>query len=63
MMNNSKLTKKQERFVYEYLIDLNATQAAIRSGYSKKSAYSIGFENLKKPEIIEAIQRASAERA
>lgn len=40
----------------EYLIDLNATQAAIRAGYSKKSAHSIGPENLEKPEIKQAIE-------
>lgn len=50
------LNEKQKRFVLEYLIDLNATQAAIRAGYSKKTAYSIGQENLKKPEIQKAIQ-------
>lgn len=49
------LTPKQERFVAEYLIDLNATQAAIRAGYSKKTAGSIGDENLKKPEIAAAV--------
>ena len=43
-------------FVAEYMKDKNATQAAIRSGYSKKTAYSIGSENLKKPEIAEAIE-------
>lgn len=46
-----KLTEKQKRFCDEYLIDLNATQAAIRAGYSKRTAYSIGIENLKKPVI------------
>ena len=46
------------RFVKEYLVDLNATQAAIRAGYSAKTAYSIGHENLKKPEIAEAIAEA-----
>lgn len=46
-----KLTEKQKRFACEYLIDQNATQSAIRAGYSKKTAYSIGQENLKKPEI------------
>lgn len=46
-----KLTDKQERFCREYIIDLNATQAAIRAGYSKRASGSIGFENLKKPEI------------
>lgn len=45
------LTAKQQRFVDEYLKDLNATQAAIRAGYSKKTAASIGQENLKKPDI------------
>lgn len=49
------LTAKQSRFVEEYLIDLNATQAAIRAGYSAKTAGAVGFENLKKPEIAEAI--------
>jgi phage terminase small subunit len=51
-----KLTPKQAMFVIEYLKDLNATQAAIRAGYSEDSAYSIGEENLKKPEISTAIQ-------
>ena len=46
-----KLTDKQERFCYEYCVDFNATQAAIRAGYSEKTAGSIGGENLKKPEI------------
>lgn len=45
------LTEKQKRFCEEYIKDLNATQAAIRSGYSEKTAGSIGDENLKKPEI------------
>ena len=52
------LTPKQERFVQEYLVDLNATQAAIRAGYKEKTAGSIGQENLKKPEIQKAIQEA-----
>lgn len=51
------LTPKQQRFVDEYLIDLNATQAAIRAGYSEKTSYSIGQENLNKPEIILAIEK------
>jgi phage terminase small subunit len=55
MAIESKLTAKQQRFVDEYLIDLNATQAAIRAGYSEKTAYSIGEENLKKPDIKAAI--------
>lgn len=59
----SKLTAKQARFVDEYLIDLNATQAAIRAGYSKRSAGQIGEENLKKPEIQKAIQDAQQKRS
>jgi phage terminase small subunit len=54
------LTVKQQRFVEEYLVDLNATQAAIRSGYSAKTAGSIGQENLTKPEIAAAIAEARA---
>lgn len=50
------LTGKQQRFVGEYLVDLNATQAAIRAGYSPKTAKSIGQENLTKPDIQESIQ-------
>ena len=57
------MTKKQKRFVQEYLIDLNATQAAIRAGYSPDTAGSIGNENLKKPEIKAAIDKAEAERS
>ncbi len=57
------LTAKQSVFVDEYLIDLNATQAAIRAGYSKKTAYSIGQENLNKPEIQEAVQQAMDARS
>lgn len=60
--NESTLTPKEERFVGEYLIDLNATQAAIRSGYSAKSARQIGAENLSKPYIAAAIAEAQAER-
>jgi len=57
-----QLTKKQELFVGEYMVDLNATQAAIRAGYSIKSAYSIGQENLTKPELEAAIDIAMKER-
>ena len=57
------MTPKQKRFVEEYLIDLNATQAAIRAGYSKKTAQIIGFENLKKPIIADAIGFVLAERS
>ncbi len=53
----TKLTPKQQRFVDEYLVDLNATQAAIRAGYSKKTAYCIGIENLKKPVIQAEIKK------
>jgi phage terminase small subunit len=58
-----KLTPKQARFVQEYLIDLNAAQAAIRAGYSAKTARVIGHENLRKPEIAAAVEKAMAERA
>lgn len=50
-----ELTNKQKRFCEEYLIDLNATQSAIRAGYSEKTAFSIGCENLIKPNIQEYI--------
>ena len=57
------LTARQARFVDEYLIDLNATQAAVRAGYSKKTAGQVGFENLKKPEIAAAVQEAQEARS
>ena len=57
------LTAKQEAFVDEYLIDLNATQAAIRAGYSKKTAKSLGSENLTKPDIVAAIATEQAKRS
>ena len=57
------LTAKQQAFVAEYLIDLNDTQAALRAGYSEKTAGSIGNENLKKPVIQEAISDARKKRA
>ncbi|RXS70819.1 terminase small subunit [Streptococcus pyogenes] len=47
----SKLTLKQKRFADEYIISANATAAAIKAGYSKKTARSIGQENLTKPDI------------
>ena len=53
---NKKLTLKEERFCREYLIDFNASQAAIRAGYSSKTAYSIGQRLLKKPDISELIE-------
>ena len=57
-----KLTAKQQRFCDEYLIDLNATQAAIRAGYSKKTAYAIGEQNLKKLELKKYIEERMAEK-
>lgn len=51
----NKLTDKQDRFVEEYLVDLNATQAAIRAGYSEKTAKEMAHENLTKPHIRNAI--------
>lgn len=57
------MTKKQKRFIEEYLIDLNATQAAIRAGYSPDTAKSIGSENLTKPDIRARIAKAMAERS
>lgn len=57
------LTPKQARFVDEYLIDLNATQAAIRAGYSARTAQQAGAENLSKPVIQAAIQAKQADRA
>lgn len=60
------MTKKQKRFVEEYLIDLNATQAAIRAGYkagNTQRASEIGSELLQKTPVLEAIQKAMAERS
>jgi len=57
------MTDKQESFCREYLIDLNATQAAIRAGYSKDTAYSIGCENLTKPEIRTRIAEMMDDRS
>ena len=60
---DAKLTAKQKRFVEEYLIDLNATQAAIRAGYSRNSARAIGVENLTKPALAAAVENAIRERS
>lgn len=57
-----KLTEKQKRFVDEYLIDLNATQAAIRAGYSEKTANRIAEQNLSKPAIQEYLQGRMKDR-
>jgi phage terminase small subunit len=59
----TNLTPKQKCFVEQYLIDLNATQAAIRAGYSKKSARQVGVENLSKPAIAAAVAKAKQERS
>ena len=58
----SKLTAKQAMFCKEYLIDLNATQAAIRAGYSEKTAAVTGCENLIKPNVASEIQSLMAKR-
>ena len=58
----AKMTPKQQRFCDEYLIDLNATQAAIRAGYSKKTANRIATENLSKPVIKTYIAERMAEK-
>ena len=61
-MAAKKLTPKQQRFVDEYLVDLNATQAAIRAGYSAKTAGSIGQRLLTKVEIQAELAAAMAAR-
>ena len=58
----AKLNAKQQRFVDEYLIDLNATQAAIRSGYSEKTAYSAGQRLLKNVEVQKYIAERKMDR-
>lgn len=60
---SDKLTPKQQRFVEEYLVDLNATQAAIRAGYSEKSAARISVELLNKTQVRKSIEKAQAKRA
>jgi phage terminase small subunit len=57
------LSAKQQRFIEEYLIDLNGTQAAIRAGYSVKTADRMASENLRKPDIQKALQEKQAARA
>lgn len=59
----AKLTEKQQRFVDEYLIDLNATQSAIRAGYSAKRASEIGYQLLQKTTVQTAIAEKMAERS
>ena len=58
-----KLTAKQELFIQYYMISLNATESAIKAGYSKKTAFIIGYENLKKPNIASEIETRLAKRA
>jgi len=58
-----KLTPKQKRFIEEYLVDLNGTQAAIRAGYSAKTANRIATENLSKPVIANEIQKEQQKRS
>ena len=58
-----KLTDKQKKFVEEYLIDLNATQACIRAGYSPKTAMEQGYQLLQKTSVQEAIAESMAERS
>lgn len=59
----NELTDKQKRFVEEYLVDLNATQAAIRAGYSEKTAQEQGYQLLQKTSVSDAIAAAKAERS
>ena len=58
-----KLTDRQKEFVRQYLVDLNATKAAIRAGYSERTAYSVGQRLLKNVEIQRAMAAAQAKRA
>jgi phage terminase small subunit len=57
------LTAKQEMFAKEYIVDLNAAQAAIRAGYSERTAKQIGQENLTKPDLQKYIQDLMDERS
>lgn len=63
MARTSKLTPRQERFVQEYLIDLNATQAAIRAGYSAKTANRAGPRLLSNVVVSELVRKTMGERA
>lgn len=62
-MSNPKLTNKQQAFIKEYLIDLNAAAAARRAGYSPGIAKRIGYDNLKKPAVAAALKEAMGARA
>jgi phage terminase small subunit len=59
----TSLNRKQQRFVDEYLIDLNATQAAIRAGYSAKTAEQIGYQLLQKTSVAQAVAKAKSARS
>lgn len=59
----ARLTERQARFVEEYLVDLNATKAAIRAGYSEKTAEQMGYQLLQKTSVQEAIRQAIAARS
>lgn len=59
---SGKLNDRQKRFADEYLVDFNATQAAIRAGYSEKTANRIGSENLSKLDIAEYIEKRKKAR-
>ena len=61
-MMATRMTAKQKRVCDEYLIDLNATQAAIRAGYSKKAARQVGNENMSKPYIKNYIEERMQEK-
>lgn len=63
MPKSDKLTTKQALFVQEYIIDFNASRAALDAKYSKKTASAIGVENLRKPLIQQAIQKVLKNRA
>ena len=62
-MMSGKLNAKQKVFCEEYLVDLNATQAAVRAGYSVKTAKEMGHENLTKPHIAEYVAELKAKRS
>lgn len=61
--NNNQLTDRQEKFCREYIIDYNATQAAIRAGYSEKTAKQIGQQNLTKLDLLTRVRELQAEQA
>lgn len=63
MKNENKITPKQSRFVEEYLVDLNATQAAIRAGYAERSAKVQACRLLTKDNVSRAVEQCKAERS